>query len=202
MLVFTYDGLKKVKCFIEEGKVVINGDHYAIFSCNDITSSTARAPYAMAVLILVTLLAESFICFQSYRSGNYREFIAILTLTCLVTALLSWSFIVTYDLRKKCRTIWRVNYKNCIYIEFTDDVDTEGKLLSILNSLRPNVKVDYKIIAGLVILPFASFAIMISLLFLTEGTKYARPALILFCVFIVAAGVYNIYGYYQKLKWK
>lgn len=199
---FTYDGLKKVSCYIEDGKVVINGGHYGIFSCNDITSSAAGSIYAMAIILLVTLLVESFICCQTFKSGNYNEFIALITLTCAVTALLLWAFISNYNLRKQCRTIWRVNYNYYIYIEHSDEVDAESKLISTLNALKPKGKVNYKIIAILVISPFLLTGIAVSTVFLAEGTRYAKPALILFLIFVGSAGVYNIYAYYQRLKWK
>jgi hypothetical protein len=125
-MMFTYNGLKKVKCTLEGTEVVIDGVGYEITCLKETTaekSMTVMVPVllgGMAVLLGGEGTRE-FICGD--RVGSLFLLMPFILLIPLTLYLIRYAI-----LQSRCRSLWRINFFHKMYIEKGDDPTIENVL--------------------------------------------------------------------------
>jgi len=199
---FTYDGMKKVDCTLQDNSVVINGKFYEITNCKNITSDKTSS-YSIMVLVGFLAAVTCVISYISCRNGNNSESIKIFSMNILWLTLAAVGLKCIKD-EKKCISFWKINYNHMLFIESTDITNLED-ILVYISSQQKSTALTIKNIIPIILaygIIFASFIGVFILMIYCEGTKFGKLTSNLFFWSLGVYGFLGLYFYYQSTKWK
>ena len=195
---FTYDGMKRVGCFLQDNNVVVDGVQYEIRSSKNVTNQKSTG--LLFAIVFGCLAVGAAVVGYNDRSG-----VGILAVTCLLLLLLVFTFVKVYLDQRSCRSLWQINRYFVVCVEPLDDPSTE-----IAFSEKPQREdltspMTTKTIITAVIIVLGVLLLFIgcfSLLFMTEGTKYERFGFWTFMTVCVISGTCRVVFDYQNRRWK
>jgi len=200
---FTYDGMKRVGCFLQDNNVVVDGVLYEIRSTKNVTSQ--KSVGLLFAIAFGCLAVGGVVVGYSDYTNNDRSGVGILAVTCLLLLLLVLTFVKVYLDQRACRSLWQINRYFVVCVEPSDDPTTEIAFSDMPQKEALPSPMTTKTIITAVFIVLGVLLLYIGcllLLFITEGSKYERFGFWTFVTMCVISGICRVSFEYQRRRWK